>query len=188
MKNAGYYRFPTVHGNNVAFISENDLWLINLHEVSPKRLTSNMSYVRSPHFSPDGKWIAFISQEDGSSEIYIIATAGGQAKKITFIGSNIGRIANWEGDKIYFSSDYAQPFGRVMELFWVSYKNDVLPTNAKFGISHDLSFGKQGVVIGRNTADPARWKRYKGGTAGEIWIDIENNQVRRTHRQVLSCM
>ncbi len=41
-----------------------------------------------------------------------------------------------------------------------------------YGQVNHLAFGPGGArLIGRNTADPARWKRYRGGTAGHLWID-----------------
>ena len=46
------------------------------------------------------------------------------------------------------------------------------PERLPFGPVREVAFGPDGgVVLGRNTADPARWKRYRGGTAGRLWID-----------------
>ena len=49
-----------------------------------------------------------------------------------------------------------------------------IPELMPLGQVNHLAFGPgNAMVIGRNTADPARWKRYRGGTAGYLWIDVD---------------
>ncbi len=37
----------------------------------------------SPQWSPDGKWIAFLSDRDGTMNIHLVPTSGGEARKLT---------------------------------------------------------------------------------------------------------
>jgi len=44
----------------------------------------------------------------------------------------------------------------------------------KIGPAMSLSVADDGrIALGRNYNDPARWKLYRGGTAGEIWVDAD---------------
>ena len=46
------------------------------------------------------------------------------------------------------------------------------PRELQLGHARAFSMGPDGaLVLGRNAFDPARWKRYRGGTSGEIWTD-----------------
>jgi tricorn protease len=41
-----------------------------------------------------------------------------------------------------------------------------------YGPARSISFGPDGgIVVGQRSNELANWKRYRGGTAGEIWID-----------------
>ena len=175
MLNAGYFRHPTVHGGRVVFVSEDDLWEVPLRGGIARRLTSGLSDVSRPALSPDGALIAFTSREEQHAEVFTMDAEGGPARRITFLGA-LSLVRGWLGNDIVFVSDTGQPFmGRIMEPFQVSTDGS-LPRGLGFGPANDVSFSEQGgVVLGRNTQDPARWKRYKGGTAGHLWIDAKGN-------------
>ena len=50
------------------------------------RLTNNPAIDSSPCFSPDGAQIAFVSNRQGSPQIFVMSAQGGGAKRLTFQG------------------------------------------------------------------------------------------------------
>ena len=169
---AGYYLFPTIAKDTVIFSSEDDLWTVPAAGGIARRLTSNLAQATRPWLSPDGEHLAFIGREEGQSEVYLMPALGGQARRLTFLGSGITLTCGWTSDgKVLFASNAAQPFRWLFHLYAMDLAGNH-PEQIKVGPARSISFGPNGgVVIGRNTTDPARWKRYQGGTAGNLWID-----------------
>ena len=57
-----------------------------------RRLTSRSAEELSAHYSPDGKWIAFISARDGDSNLYLLPVSGGEARKLTSVSTGVSRV------------------------------------------------------------------------------------------------
>lgn len=172
MAHPGYYRYPSIQGDTVAFTSEDDLWSVPTTGGIPRRLTSSLSHAYRPCLSPDGTLLAFMALEEGHPELYVMPAAGGEARRLTYYGATT-RPLGWtrDGARILFISNHAQPFLSTMGLFSIAPEGGPVET-IPVGPATGLSLGPdRGMVIGRNTADPARWKRYRGGTAGNLWID-----------------
>ena len=90
-------------------------------------------------------------------------------------------MAGWTSDglEILYSSDADQPLRRQRALFAVDREGG-LPRGLPYGPAQSIAYGPGGaLVLGRNTADPARWKRYRGGTAGYLWVDATGDGVFR---------
>ncbi len=171
MLTSGYYRFPTIHDQTVVFLCEDDLWTVPAGGGIARRLTSNLGEVSSPSLSPDGEWLAFTGREEGHSEVYLMPSLGGSANRLTFLG-NEASVVGWTpgGTEIVFASAHASPFSET-SLYALPQEGGeprLLPT----GPAASVSFGPNGgMVIGRHTTDISWWKRYRGGLAGDIWID-----------------
>jgi tricorn protease len=184
---SGYYRFPTIQQETVVFVSEDDLWSVPAGGGVARRLTSNLGEVTYPMLSPNGELLAFVGREEGAAEVYVMPASGGSARRLTYLSSN-PRVVGWLPDSsaIIFTSSYGQPDSSEMVLFTVGAGDSNGEANngevrqLPYGAARSIAFGPgeglgRRVVIGRNTGDPARWKRYRGGTAGYLWIDANGD-------------
>ena len=169
--NAGYFRHPTIAGDTIAFVSEDDVWQVAADGGPASRLTAGLSEVSRPVLSPDGGHLAFTSREEHHAEVWCMPGSGGPAHRVTWHGAQaIPRLFLPDG-RILFVSDAGQPFASQLYAYAVAPAGGQ-PERLPYGPVREVAYGPDGgVVLGRNTADPARWKRYRGGTAGRLWID-----------------
>ncbi len=169
----GYYRYPTLAGERIVFVCEDDLWSAPLEGGPATRLTASAGACSMPRLSPDGAHIAFVATDEGHPELYVMPAKGGRPTRLTYLGGSAASTCTWsaEGSEIFFVANPSAWYMRETRGFAVSPAGGI-PRELNLGHMKSLLPGPGGaLVIGRNESDPARWKRYRGGTSGEVWID-----------------
>ncbi len=169
----GYYLQPTLHGERVVFVSEDDLWSVSAAGGEARRLTALPGSVAFPRLSPDGRLLAFTARDEGPPEAYVMPAEGGPARRLTYLGGQ-SATAGWtpDGRHVLVRSNVEAAFAQLQHLYAVPVRGGA-PERLPLGPVRELAFepGGKGRLLGVHTADPARWKRYRGGTAGRLWID-----------------
>jgi tricorn protease len=158
-------RQPTMHGNNVAFAYGGDIWTTNLTNNSTTRLTSTSAVESTPHFSPDGKWVAFTSNRSGSSSVYIVSVNGGEAKRLTWHTSgNIARGWTNDGKNVLFASNRDAAPSRFDRLYTVSVNGGpVSKLMEQMATSGSYSLNGKQLVFDRVSRWDIEWRDYRGG-------------------------
>lgn len=171
MSDQGYLRQPTLQGDTIVFVCDDDLWSVGAAGGVARRLTAGLGEPSTPCLSPDGTQLAFVGRDEQHPEVYLMPAAGGPARRMTWLGPDV-MVRGWTRDgHILLVTTHGQPFFRNYRAFTLDPAGGT-PQLVALGQVNHLAFGPGNAkVIGRNTADPARWKRYRGGTAGHLWID-----------------
>ena len=94
---SNYYRYPALHNDTLVFTAEGDLWKIKLGEQYAQRLTTHPAEEKEASISPDGKWVAFVANYTGTSEVHVMPIQGGIAKRVTFENVRV-RVHGWNSN------------------------------------------------------------------------------------------
>lgn len=172
-----YCRYPDLTDNFFVFVSDDDLWRVNLHERTARgegedeaplrafRLTTNSAFISNPKISPDGQHIAYECTESGDKEIYVMPSDGGLTKRVTYKGRSL--LYGWTAaGHLRVASQYGR-YGSL-GLYTITTTGQELACD-EYGMVSAYAKTSYGEVVARNPGDIARWKGYRGGLIGEIW-------------------
>jgi Tol biopolymer transport system component len=93
-------------GKYILYTRGPDLWVVTVPDLTSRLYLKAASVLRNGQFSPDGKWVAYASNESGKWEIYVTSFPHPQGKWQVSTGG--GEQPRWRGDGkelFYLSSD-----------------------------------------------------------------------------------
>jgi len=163
---------PAVSSDHIAFAYANDLWVANLDGSGVRRLTSHPGIESGPHFSSDGRTIAFTGRYEGNTDVYVVPTEGGVPRRLTYHPGRDVALGFTPDDKsVLFSSPREVYTARYLQLFTAPTTGDAvrklpIPHAAKAAFSPD---GRKIVYVPLGDAFN-EWKHYRGGQVSRLLI------------------
>lgn len=165
-------RMPTVSSTHIAFMYGNDIWTVGRQGGTAARVTSFPGQESNPHFSPDGRWLAFSAQYGGNTDVYVVPTAGGEPVRLTFHPAP-DLVQGWTPDSrnvVFASNRNAPPQGS--NRFYTVDLEGRMPNEMPMPRAHQGSISPDGTRLAYRMVTPweDEWRNYRGGQNRPIWI------------------
>ena len=166
----GYLRYPHVNGDTLTFVADDDVWLAEVSGGRASRLSCDHVPVRTPFLSRDGACVAFASRAGGGWDLYVHSAAG--VERLTWLSATQLTVCGWfDEDRIVIASNHASGHRGLSYLYLAAPDGSM--ERLPYGPGMSVAFGPGGAVAVTtpNSLDAAGWKRYRGGTASQLWLD-----------------
>ncbi|MEO8337182.1 MAG: PDZ domain-containing protein [bacterium] len=183
-------RHPTINGNTIAFAYAGDLWTTGRTGGATRRITSTPEVEGDPQLSPDGSMIAFSRTAGGNADVYVVPTAGGEPRRLTY-HPGLDKARGWtrDGKRVVFASDRTSvPQLSYLRLWTVAVDGgfeDALPMPRAFAGDYSPD-GRRFAYEEISTAfvpewyETSQWQRYRGGRTQPVRIiDLASHAVEK---------
>lgn len=156
-------------GSTIAFDLLGDIYTVPVTGGTATRITSGMGYDAQPAFSTDGSQIAYISDNSGSDNVWVVDTSGGEPRQVTRERTDVVALPEWDPQGDYI---LARKAGRL----WLYHKDG--GSGTALGAEETT-----GGVFGHVFSPDGRYVYFsdRGGFGGG-GLSFTNWQVRRLDR------
>ncbi len=101
---------------------ERNLWIADVASGETHALTTAKKSSTNPEWSPDGKWMAFLSDRpgqiagtpEGKKQLYVISADGGEAQQVTKVENDVSDLA-WAADSKRLAFSMTDPETKAMK-------------------------------------------------------------------------
>jgi tricorn protease len=187
-----FMRYPTLYGNTIVFAAHDNLWSVPRSGGAASRLTADEGRDVMPRFSPDGRWIAFTGEYQGNRDVYVMPSAGGTARRLTFTSDVVNEAPpRWGPNNMVltWTPDSANIVFLSRREAWNTWINKPFVVPLAGGLAQPLPIDRGGfmsyspdgkqIAYTRIFQDFRTWKRYDGGLAQNIDIyDFQTKQLK----------
>jgi Tol biopolymer transport system component/C-terminal processing protease CtpA/Prc len=160
-------------GSVLAFSWRGEIWTVPVGGGVARPMTTHPGRDREPHFSPDGKDIAFVSDREGSPQVFVMPASGGAPKQITFHTAGYSLHGFFgDGRDVLVSGSRDHYWGRHTDRFFRVRRDERRAEELLFD-----DFGRNGRISpdGKRLLftreGPAWWRKgYRGSQASQVWM------------------
>ncbi|MDR6461080.1 Tol biopolymer transport system component/C-terminal processing protease CtpA/Prc [Chryseobacterium vietnamense] len=157
-------------GKTAYFAYDGDIWKADSNGGNASRITALDGEEITPRLSPDGKWLAFSSNQYGNYDVYVMPAGGGTIKQLTFhTGRDEMESWAWDSKTIYFTSNRNNNFGSFTTT--IEGKTPQKLFNNYFNNTNGLVETPAGEYLFTSSSESAHQvqrKRYKGENNPDI--------------------
>ena len=155
----------------IAFSIHGEIFTAPVDEGDLKQITDGAARERAVGYSPDGKWLAYVSDQSGREEIYVVAADGaGPAQQLTDIDA-LKSSYNWSPDSkeiVFTASD------DKLRKLTVATKQIAVLDSSRYGGFGTPVWSPDGKWIAYSKADASR--------TSDVYVIAASGQEKEAHK------